>query len=101
MKMHSYSFYNGHLSEAESRLQALDNPTTESIVPAYRYPSAGHTPTKEERELRDKDNKTELANLREDLAIELTSPLGHVTYPTNLTLSNYVDYMLCPTLCYE
>ncbi len=39
--------------------------------------------------------------LREDLALELTSPLGRVTYPQNLTLGNYVDYILCPTLCYE
>jgi sterol O-acyltransferase len=39
--------------------------------------------------------------LREDLAYELTSPLGHVSYPQNLTLNNYVDYLFCPTLCYE
>jgi hypothetical protein len=39
--------------------------------------------------------------LREDLATELTSPLGHVTYPQNLTLTNFADYVLCPTLCYE
>ena len=39
--------------------------------------------------------------LRDTLAIELTSPNGHVTYPQNLTLENYVDYLLCPTLCYE
>lgn len=24
-----------------------------------------------------------------------------VTYPRNLTWSNYIDYLLCPTLCYE
>jgi len=24
-----------------------------------------------------------------------------VTFPQNLTLGNYVDYILCPTLCYE
>lgn len=42
-----------------------------------------------------------LSKLREDLATELTSPLGHVTYPQNLTLANFVDYLFCPTLCYE
>src|SRR5215469_562737 len=42
-----------------------------------------------------------LARLREDLATELTSPLGHVTYPQNLTLGNFVDFIFCPTLCYE
>ena len=39
--------------------------------------------------------------LREDLAIELTSPMGNVTYPANLTVRNFADYLLCPTLCYE
>jgi sterol O-acyltransferase len=102
MKMHSYAFYNGHLSEAEKRLRALDNPSTASKAPAYQYPSAGHTPTIEERSSAQKDTeKSSLAQLREDLAIELTSPMGNVTYPKNLTLMNYIDFLFCPTLCYE
>jgi hypothetical protein len=98
MKMHSYSFYNGHLSETERRLKALDEPSTASKAPAYQYPSAGHTPASAEREKKDAD---ELSRLREDLAIELTSPMGSVTYPKNLTWANYTDYIFCPTLCYE
>ncbi|KAL4726903.1 Sterol O-acyltransferase 2 (Sterol-ester synthase 2) [Fusarium chlamydosporum] len=43
----------------------------------------------------------EVDELREDLARELTSPIGNVTYPNNLTWSNYTDYIFCPTLCYE
>jgi sterol O-acyltransferase len=39
--------------------------------------------------------------LREELALELASPLGNVSYPNNLTLYNYVDFIFCPTLCYE
>ena len=103
MKMHSYAFYLGHLSETERRLQALDDPSTASKAPAYQYPSAGHTPSSEERESaqKDADEKSSLARLREDLAIELTSPMGSVTYPKNLTWSNYTDYLFCPTLCYE
>ncbi|EQL00772.1 Membrane bound O-acyl transferase, MBOAT [Ophiocordyceps sinensis CO18] len=27
--------------------------------------------------------------------------MGNTTYPRNLTWSNYWDYLLCPTLCYE
>ncbi|KAJ3519317.1 hypothetical protein NM208_g14170 [Fusarium decemcellulare] len=27
--------------------------------------------------------------------------MGNVTYPSNLTWSNYLDYICCPTLCYE
>ncbi|KAG8156972.1 hypothetical protein KVR01_013194 [Diaporthe batatas] len=118
MKMHSYGFYNGHLSETEKRLHDLDNPKTASREPAYLYPTAenpggsvsspihsskhahadhadhaDHTDSQEEEE--------ELAQLREDLARELTSPMGNVTYPANLTWANYVDFLFCPTLCYE
>jgi sterol O-acyltransferase len=103
MKMHSYAFYNGHLSEAERRLRDLDHPSTASKAPAYQYPSAGHTPTMSERDSVQKDasDTLSIAQLREDLAIELTSPMGNVTYPKNLTYMNYVDFLFCPTLCYE
>jgi len=103
MNMHSYAFYNGHLSETERRLQALDNPQTASKAPAYQYPTAGHTPETSAAEDRPKsqEGKPDLSRLREDLAIELTSPMGSVTYPKNLTWANYVDYIFCPTLCYE
>ncbi|KAA8912710.1 MBOAT, membrane-bound O-acyltransferase family-domain-containing protein [Sphaerosporella brunnea] len=76
MKIHSYSFYCGHLSECYKQLRAMDSDDTD-------------TESEEKAELRDK------------LAFELTSPSGRVTYPQNLTLNNFVDYMLCPTLCYE
>lgn len=102
MKMHSYSFYNGHLSETERRLQELDEPSTASKAPAYQYPTVGDSPVSEEKRQRAADEKkSELARLREDLAIELTSPMGSVTYPKNLNWSNYTDYIFCPTLCYE
>lgn len=103
MKMHSYSFYNGHLSETERRLRALDNPQTASKAPAYQYPTAGHTPDTPSAGDRAKspEEKPDLSQLREDLAIELTSPMGSVTYPKNLTWANYIDYIFCPTLCYE
>ncbi|OAR03126.1 hypothetical protein LLEC1_07587, partial [Akanthomyces lecanii] len=47
------------------------------------------------------DSDDEIELLRDALARELTSPLGHVTYPRNLTWANYLDFLLCPTLCYE
>ncbi|KAL8931697.1 MAG: hypothetical protein Q9216_007107 [Gyalolechia sp. 2 TL-2023] len=104
MKMHSYAFYNGHLSTTEHRLSALDNPESASTAAVVRYPSISSRPngdddTKEKKKHADEDEA--LAELREDLALELTSPLGQVTYPQNLTFCNCVDYMLCPTLCYE
>ncbi|KAH8147008.1 uncharacterized protein LAJ45_08807 [Morchella importuna] len=76
MKIHSYSFYCGHLSDCHKQLKSLDsnNTTVESEADA---------------------------ELREKLAFELTCPEGKVTYPQNLTLPNFLDYLLCPTLCYE
>ncbi|TGO50054.1 hypothetical protein BCON_0193g00150 [Botryotinia convoluta] len=101
MKMHSYAFYNGHLSETERRLQELDSPATASKAPAYQYPSPGHKRTASEIKALTQTKADEVASLREDLALELTSTMGSVTYPRNLTWYNYVDYIFCPTLCYE
>jgi len=107
MKMHSYAFYNGHLSETEKRLHALDNPKSPaaSKAPAYNYPTAEHPHGRHPHADMDIDTDSDegegLAQLREDLARELTSPIGNVTYPQNLTWPNYTDYLLCPTLCYE
>lgn len=103
MKMHSYAFYNGHLSETERRLQDLDKPDTADRRRAVKYPGS---PTRlhqmdPDSSPEEKEAEEELSQLRQDLATELTSPLGQVTYPQNLTLANYADYVLCPTLCYE
>ncbi|QPG94105.1 hypothetical protein C2857_004669 [Epichloe festucae Fl1] len=119
MKMHSYAFYNGHLSETEKRLRSLDRPTDSlDRRPAYVYPPAhlrrgsiSGIPTSKnpvpEMKLSHSNHsdqyKTadEIEVLREALARELTSPMGNTTYPLNLTWSNYIDYLFCPTLCYE
>ncbi|KAF2637214.1 hypothetical protein P280DRAFT_112095 [Massarina eburnea CBS 473.64] len=105
MKMHSYGFYNGHLSETLLRLNDLDEPKTASKAAAYRYPHANahlHEPPQSPvHEDASDSERAQLAQLRDDLAFELASPLGHVSYPNNLTLYNYVDYIFCPTLCYE
>ncbi|ATY63677.1 sterol o-acyltransferase (APE2) [Cordyceps militaris] len=158
MKMHSYAFYNGHLSETEKRLCRLDAPTargTEDRSPPYIYPVAdvsrrtskaglavdlaggqedvhlhhagkhddgtqpqsaptspttrGKSPSSEPetttndtaRTDHECDSDDEIELLRDALARELTSPMGHVTYPRNLTWANYLDFLFCPTLCYE
>ncbi|KAJ6036629.1 Sterol O-acyltransferase [Penicillium herquei] len=103
MKLHSYAFYNGHLSTTERRLADLDKagdvaPNSPQAVhypePQHRRPSMKH--------LSDDLLSTEpLLRLREDLATELTSPLGNISYPQNLHIGNYVDFLFCPTLCYE
>lgn len=99
------SFYNGHLSETLRRLNDLDTPEQASKAAAVRYPKPQthlheipQSPTQEEPK---ETNTAYLRQLREDLALELASPLGHVSYPDNLTLYNFVDYIFCPTLCYE
>ena len=104
MKLHSYAFYNGHLSQTQQRLRALDKPGKVSNAAVVKYPSYTRSldpdESKKEGEDSTKDGQS-LTQLRADLAIELTSPLGSVTYPSNLTYANYTDYILCPTLCYE
>ncbi|KAK3641386.1 Sterol O-acyltransferase 2 (Sterol-ester synthase 2) [Elasticomyces elasticus] len=109
MKMHSYAFYNGHLSTTLNRLTDLDRPigpqTPMSSV--IRYPKAylSLEPKTKSDEVEDDEDEhqeiTPIMQLREDLATELTSPMGNVTYPANLTVVNFADYLLCPTLCYE
>ncbi|KAF1816554.1 hypothetical protein P152DRAFT_428738 [Eremomyces bilateralis CBS 781.70] len=113
MKMHSYAFYNGHLLETRHRLLGLDSPlaaasTSATESAAVRYPSAwsekmppdGRRPSKEIN-VNGIVHSAAVEQLREDLALELTSPLGRISYPANLTYLNFVDYLLCPTLCYE
>ena len=104
MKMHSYAFYNGHLSTTLNRLKALDLPITAQTptTAAVRYPHSFESiMDPSPGEPNDSIDISPINQLRGDLARELTSPMGNVTYPQNLTAWNYWDYLLCPTLCYE
>lgn len=103
MKMHSYAFYNGHLSESERRLHDLDNPAPDmKFESAFKYPSSPSRIVElDENTIERRETSEKLTQLRKDLASELTSPMGQVTFPQNLTVWNYVDYTMCPTLCYE
>jgi sterol O-acyltransferase len=107
MKMHSYAFYNGHLSTTLNRLKELDDPVRAKrpTTAAVRYPHSferlADITLDEPEKLDEQEGISPIEQLRADLATELTSPMGRVTYPQNLTLWNYWDYLLCPTLCYE
>lgn len=105
MKMHSYAFYNGHLSETERRLSSLDKSEADTQAAVVHYPRSpiqnAAEPVNPVQPNGDAEKKQSVAKLRADLATELTSPLGRVTYPKNLTYGNYIDFILCPTLCYE
>jgi sterol O-acyltransferase len=100
-----HSFYNGHLSETLRRLNDLDTPEKASKAAAVRYPKPRthlhEIPQSPSQSDPDAANQESLRRLREDLAFELSSPLGRVSYPENLNLYNWVDYIFCPTLCYE
>jgi sterol O-acyltransferase len=112
MKMHSYAFYCGHLSTTLARLKQLDlpiGPATPTTA-AVRYPLARtktddltgrEFPSQETPSLLQHENLSPIVQLRDDLAMELTSPLGNVTYPANLTIPNFLDFLMVPTLCYE
>ncbi|KAL2821103.1 MBOAT, membrane-bound O-acyltransferase family-domain-containing protein [Aspergillus granulosus] len=100
MKIHSYAFYNGHLSATERRLSSLDKPGSASMDAAVRYPEVS-SPKQPLRRPSTHGASSSVTQLRDDLATELTSPMGNVTYPQNLTLPNYIDFLFCPTLCYE
>ena len=108
MKMHSYAFYNGHLSETKRRLDYLDSaaPRDVDTAAAVKYPTTTGrihelNPNSDEDSENSPDREKEIKHLREELAVELTSPLGNLTYPQNLSVLNFVDYLCCPTLCYE
>ncbi len=109
MKMHSYAFYCGHLAATLWRLKQLDlpiGPQTPTTA-AVRYPRSFPFPGSERmngiegENAHSEDEMQPVMQLRNDLAKELTSPLGNVTYPDNLTVANFCDYLMCPTLCYE
>ncbi|KAF1827684.1 MBOAT-domain-containing protein [Dissoconium aciculare CBS 342.82] len=112
MKMHSYAFYCGHLSTTLFRLKQLDlpiGPATPTNA-AFRYPLARtrtndltgqETVLDDQSEHHQDGNISPIVQLRDDLAMEITSPLGNVTYPANLTVSNFLDFLMVPTLCYE
>lgn len=99
MKIHSYAFYSGHLSATQRRLSSLDKPDSQSMRAAVRYPEVSSPQQRPRRNNHERSNS--IAQLREDLATELTSPMGNITYPQNITLYNYIDFLFCPTLCYE
>ncbi|KAI5305479.1 hypothetical protein KEM56_004315 [Ascosphaera pollenicola] len=130
MKMHSYTFYNGHLSACELEIRALDNEADEKAkLDTQTYPKHSHhpgsnpnySPSKEVGKPSSSDNDSvptapELQDItegvptgdditinarRQTLANELTSTLGHVTYPDNMTWGDYVLFLFSPTLCYE
>jgi sterol O-acyltransferase len=92
MKQHSYSFYSGWLSNENLRVQRLRKELAaldDDDAPLSRVDSVVE---ERERLVREIENSEKL--LAGNVARK-------VRYPSNLTYSNFLDYMLCPTLVYE
>lgn len=114
MKLHSYAFYNGHLARTLQRLNNLDKVRadvklkSEATIKYAEDSDSDHSTTRVNDLLVSQLTQTKQSNtvmpvseLRDDLARELVSPFGNITYPQNITLANYLDFICCPTLCYE
>lgn len=114
MKLHSYSFYNGELSEWSLCLKDLKREHYALVGESKKSDDnseggedervCGNSKYSEESES-ENINKQEVINKLE-LKIEqvegyLKSPTGNVKYPDNITISNFVDFLLVPTLVYE
>ncbi|CAG8583509.1 27829_t:CDS:2 [Racocetra persica] len=91
MKLHSYSFYNGELSDWSHCLSDLKKEYSTLLG-----------------ESKKSDNGTEklvqLDELKEKIAqVEgyLAGPTKTINYPNNITFMNFVDFLLVPTLVYE
>ena len=92
MKQHSYAFYTGWLSNEYLRRQRLRRELRE--LPNEDTQLSRVNSMVEERE--------RLINEIENADRDLTGKvLQRMKYPNNLTCSNFLDYMFCPTLVYE
>ncbi|KAI8075270.1 MBOAT, membrane-bound O-acyltransferase family-domain-containing protein [Gongronella butleri] len=86
MKMHSYTTLNGDLSIKLKRLTRLKKKLA-AWVAIHKTPSPETMTTAD-------DMEQEIQYLEEELVH------GAVRYPNNVTLHNYIDYLLIPSLVY-
>ena len=88
MKMHSYTTLNGDLSVKLKRLNQL-----KEIVPNWIAARKEKTYTEEEtKEL--EEMEVEMSFLEEELVH------GSTRFPDNVTIINFLDYLLVPSLVY-
>lgn len=115
MKQHSYATYMGYLSEIYRAKNKLENklvtlrknkkstpklsvsPPSPTDGSNHDFASADTTAANQAAGVEDEE-KVLLKEIQ-----ELSSELTHdgVTYPDNLTLWNYIDYLLVPSLVYD
>ena len=90
MKQHSYSFYSGWLSNEYRRRERFLKEL--AAMDSYELVRTNSVMDERERLIH------EIEQADKDLTGKI---LGKVTYPKNLTIANFVDYMFSPTLVYE
>jgi len=95
MKQHSYASYTGWLSNEYLRKERLrielQNLQSQTIENTDLTRAISLAEEKERLIL-------EIENTQRDLTGKF---VGKIKYPENLTYSNFLDYMFCPTLVYE
>lgn len=104
MKQYSYATYMGYLSEVyrtkgklEQKLIRLRKTSESTPTVKVRRPS--NDDASSDSTLNEDDEEAVILMEIEELAEELTH--DGVTYPENLTLWNYIDYLLVPSLVYD
>lgn len=83
MKMHSYTALNGDLSLKMRRLRQLKEELPKLI-----------SAKKEENDQEIQDMEEEMAFLEKEMVH------GNTRYPENVTVTNFLDYLLVPSLVY-
>lgn len=97
MKMHSYLSYNGDLSVVYERLKRRKREEIKYRIEEQR--STGNSITGID-DITDPEHRAIVQEIHE-METELTSTIGSTRYPENVTLYNYFDYLIIPTLVYE
>lgn len=93
MKTHSYVSYNGFLATRNLELKQLEKEKSALLKKT--------DDTTDDKNVAAKKKLSELEEAITDARADLVSAQGNVTYPSNVTLWNYMDYLLIPTLVYE
>ncbi|ORX43462.1 hypothetical protein DM01DRAFT_1411590 [Hesseltinella vesiculosa] len=86
MKMHSYTTLNGDLSTKQQQLIKLKKSLAEYV--------AKHKTITPETMLQEEDMERDIGDLEDELIH------GAVRFPNNVSLANYLDYLLVPSLVY-
>ncbi|KAI8388190.1 MBOAT, membrane-bound O-acyltransferase family-domain-containing protein [Radiomyces spectabilis] len=105
MKMHSYTALNGDLSMKSRRLRQLKAYLPKLISESQNGPKENGVPGKKEDPLHTKhgqiSSEEEQHEVEEEIKfLEEELVHGNTRYPNNVTLMNYLDYLLVPSLVY-